>query len=144
MANFQDKLNELVRGEKSAVETYNQILEKFKDDLKSTPLSEMKADHVNAVSSLESRLASEGVEPSSDSGPWGGVAKTVMGTAKIFGDQAALKALKEGEEHGKKLYNELLDCDDLPGDVASMVRDNLLPRQTRHINQIDQLMNQAS
>ena len=142
MANYEEKLNEVVRGEISAVETYNQILEKFQGDTKAAPISDMKNDHNQAVSTLQSKLSTKGQSPSTDSGAWGSVAKTVMGSAKLFGDKAALKALKEGEEHGEKLYNELLSCDDIPQDVAKLVQGDLLPKQHRHIQQIDQLMNQ--
>lgn len=45
--------------------------------------------------------------PVHDSGAWGEWAKLVMGTAKLLGDKAALKALKEGEESGLKEYQDL-------------------------------------
>lgn len=144
MKKFNDKLDEVIRGEKSAIETYDQILEKFKSDIKGQSLADLKNDHVQAVSTLQTRLAIEGERPSESSGPWGGVAKTIMGTAKLFGNASALKALKEGEEHGLKEYKELLACDDLPSDVADIVRDNLLPKQSQHIDRIDELMRQAS
>ncbi|MBC75802.1 MAG: hypothetical protein CME64_07285 [Halobacteriovoraceae bacterium] len=143
MKNYEDKLNEVVRGERSAVETYNQILEKFRGETEVDSISTMKNDHHTAVTNLESKLRATGTEPSQDSGAWGGVAKTVMGTAKLFGDKSALKALKEGEEHGKKLYNELLECDGLPNDIEELVKGQLLPNQQQHIQKIDQLMNRA-
>ncbi|MCO4753746.1 MAG: DUF2383 domain-containing protein [Bacteriovoracaceae bacterium] len=142
MANYEDKLNEVVRGEISAVETYNQILEKFSGDTKAAPISDMKNDHNQAISKLQAKLHTQGETASTDSGAWGTVAKTVMGSAKLFGDKSALKALKEGEEHGEKLYNELLSCNDLPQDVANIVQSELLPKQHQHIQKIDQLMNQ--
>ena len=141
MNNYEDKLNEIVRGERSAVETYNQILEKFSGESEASSITSMKNDHHQAVTNLETKLRATGTTPDKDSGAWGGVAKTVMGTAKLFGDKSALKALKEGEEHCKKLYNELLECDGLPRDVEDLVKGQLLPKQNQHITQIDNLMN---
>jgi hypothetical protein len=51
----------------------------------------------------------------------------------------ALKALKEGEEHGLKDYQEALDDIDLSS--SDLVSNQLIPAQQRHINLLDQLIN---
>jgi hypothetical protein len=62
-----------------------------------------------------------------------------MGAAKLEGDKAALKALKEGEESGLKEYQDVrLDTTmvrRLPGLI-----DNLVARQKTHIRALDELI----
>lgn len=53
-----------------------------------------------------------GGEPATSSGPWGTFAKLVEGGAAAFGDKAALRALEEGEDHGRDDYRrDLADLD---------------------------------
>ena len=74
-----------------------------------------------------------------DSGAWGEWAKLVMGTAKLLGDKAALKALKEGEESGLKEYQDLrLDTTMVPR-LAGLI-DNLVAHQNTHIRALDGLI----
>jgi hypothetical protein len=56
----------------------------------------------------------------------------------LFGDTASLKALKEGEEHGLKDYNEAVN--DVDATSAQFIRNQLIPAQQRHINLLDQLI----
>ena len=57
----------------------------------------MARDHEEAASQLKGMIRQMGGTASDDSGAWGTLTKTVMGTAKLFGDKSALKALKEGD-----------------------------------------------
>ena len=56
----------------------------------------------------------------------------------IFGDTSSLKALKEGEEHGLKDYQEALD--DVDPTSSQLIQNQLIPAQHGHINLLDQLM----
>jgi hypothetical protein len=58
----------------------------------------------------------------------------------VFGNTAALKALKEGEEQGIADYESALDDDDLPADCKQMIQSTLLPRTRAHIPVLDHLM----
>jgi len=135
-------LNSLLRGEMSALETYRQAILKFEAD--SAPglkeLQTLRSDHRDAADALWHHIEGHGAQPAEGSGAWGGWAKLVEGTAKLFGHAAALKALKEGEEHGLKDYQDALEDHDLPADCASLVRDRLLPRQRQHVQVLDRLI----
>jgi uncharacterized protein (TIGR02284 family) len=135
-------LNSLLRGEMSALQTYGQVIEKLKDDNApgSAEFHQLRKDHRDAAEALQRFVAVQGSEPSQDSGPWGAFAKAVTGTAKLFGNTAALKALKEGEEHGVKEYESALEDESLPAEARSLIRDTLLPRQRQHIPTVDRLM----
>ncbi|HMQ10745.1 MAG TPA: DUF2383 domain-containing protein [Oligoflexia bacterium] len=132
-----DNLNEILRGERSALETYVQVLSNTSNESpKTNSLMRSKAEHIEAVQTLKNEISALGGEPSEDSGAWGSWAKTITGTAHIFGDKAALKALKEGEEHGLKLYQNLKN--EFPNHqlTAKMVN-KFIPHQLEHINRIN-------
>jgi uncharacterized protein (TIGR02284 family) len=140
------QLNSLLRGEISAAETYKMAIDKL--DHSNTQaaanvglLKEMQEDHGRAAQLLRQQIRDLGGEPADSSGAWGAWAQTVQGTANLFGDAAALKSLKEGEEHGLKDYQEALD--DVDSQSAGLIQNQLLPVQQRHINLLDQLINSA-
>ncbi|MGH8652957.1 MAG: hypothetical protein ACREYE_12665 [Gammaproteobacteria bacterium] len=62
-----------------------------------------------------------------------------MGTAKLLGDKAALKALKEGEESGLKDYQEVLQDATALGEVKTLIN-GLVAKQLAHIGALDRLM----
>jgi len=61
-----------------------------------------------------------------------------QGVSTLFGQVSALKALKEGEEHGLKDYEEGIDELDLTS--AQLVQNQFIPAQERHIALLDQLI----
>lgn len=124
-----DKLNEFLRGEISAVETYRQALEKLSASPNRTQLEDCRRSHEERVTKLQAQVARSGGRPSEGSGAWGAFAKLVEGGAKVFGEKAAVAALEEGEDHGLKLYRD--DLDDLDPAARQIVTSDLLPAQER-------------
>ena len=141
-----DDLNTCLRSELSAIETYRQALEKFRADYGQhqgfQQLSQMLRDHEDAASRVTALVQQHGGTPSQDSGAWGTWSKTVMGTAKLFGDKAALKALKEGEESGLEEYRDLVQDAATPADVKNAIS-ALMSRQQEHIRTLDTLIDAA-
>ena len=137
-----DQLNSLLRGEISAAETYRMAIDKVADSDKAANaglLREIQEEHGRAAQGIRDRIRELGGEASDSSGAWGVWAKTVQGTMNLFGDASSLKALKEGEEHGLKDYQEALD--DVDATSAQLIQNQLIPAQQRHINLLDQLIN---
>lgn len=135
-------LNSLLRGEMSAIETYRQAIDKLGDrprDPLSDELRSLQRDHRDAADALWHHVEQHGGKPSEGSGPWGAFAKAIEGTAKLLGNTAALKALKEGEEHGLKDYEDALQDENLPDDCQALLR-GLLTRQRAHLEAVDRLM----
>jgi uncharacterized protein (TIGR02284 family) len=132
-----DQLNSLLRGEISAVETYQQAIEKVDDEHASDAkaLRAIAQEHGEDAQTLREAVERLGGEADDSSGPWGTWAKTVQGVAKLFGDASALKALKEGEEHGLKDYREALD--DVDEASRTLITSRLIPNQQRHIATLD-------
>jgi len=138
------QLDSLLRGEISAAETYRMAIEKLGDSSVPTSslslgqLRQMQEDHGRAAQALRDRIRELGGDPSDSSGAWGVWAQTVQGTANLFGDVSALKALKEGEEHGFKDYEEALG--DVDAASRQVIEGQLLPRQQEHISLLDTLI----
>jgi hypothetical protein len=124
-----DHLNSFLRGELSACETYRQALDKIQDMALRPTLEDNLRSHESRVELLRNRIITLGGTPSEGSGPWGAFAKLVEGGAKAFGDTAAIKALEEGEDHGRDDYRR--DLADLDPDTQAWVQTQLLRAQER-------------
>jgi hypothetical protein len=139
-----EALNSCLRSELSAIETYEQALQKnrahYADNVNFERLTQILSDHRDAAAKLRSIIQQQGGTPSSDSGAWGTWSRTVMGAAKLLGDKAALKALKEGEESGLKEYQRV-------GQGAGASTENIVSsfvqRQQAHIDDLDRLIGTA-
>lgn len=123
------QLNSFLRGEISAVETYQQCIDKMDDASVSTQLRQLQASHSTRVTKLQQQIRTLGGTPETDSGVWGSFAKLVEGGAKVFGTSAAIAALEEGEDHGKSDYKG--DLKDLSPTVQQFVRNQLVPEQQK-------------
>lgn len=135
-------LNGLLRGEMSAIETYRQALEKAGTEAGAQDLHRFAKDHRDAADQLWQHVEQHGGKPSEGSGAWGSWAKTVEGTAKLFGNAAALKALKEGEEHGLKDYQSALENKAMAPECLTLIR-GLVAKQSEHIAGLHRLIAQA-
>jgi hypothetical protein len=124
-----ETLNEFLRGEISAVETYRQAL----DTLTSSParirLEQARLSHEQRVERLRREVVRLGGQPVETSGAWGAFARLVEGSAKKLGDKAAIAALEEGEDRGLKLYR--VDIDKLDPRTRAVVQREVLPEQER-------------
>lgn len=134
------KLNEALRGERAAVETYVQALEKVGTDPRADHLRTIRADHMEAVQELKDEIVRLGGKPDDTSGAWGTWAETVMGAAKIFGNTTAVRALREGEEHGEELFKDIAAHDHVGTGVRDLMRSKYIPRQQRHIRSLSLIL----
>jgi uncharacterized protein (TIGR02284 family) len=134
-----DTLNSMLRGELSATETYQQALEKVSKEPEAADLRSIHADHREAANEFRKHVHQFGGKPDQGSGAWGAFAKAVAGSAKIFGETAALKALKEGEEQGISSYEDSLKEPDLPQECRTLIQSTLAQCHA-HITLLDRLM----
>lgn len=138
-------LNKCLRSELSAIETYEQALEKnhaqYSQDAKLKRLAQILKEHREVAARLRSIIEQQGGAPSTDSGAWGAWSKTVMGAAKLLGDKAALKALKAGEESGLKEYERI--AQDGAASTENVVS-SFIGTQQAHIQDLDRLIEDTS
>lgn len=135
-----DTLNKLLRCEIAATETYQQAMAKVGQEPAADALRQIHHEHRAAANTLRQHVHEHGGKPDQDSGSWGAFAKAVAGTAKLFGNAAALKALKEGEERGIQDYENALNDQALPADCRELIRTNLLPQTRSHIPVLDRML----
>ncbi len=133
-------IDSLVRGELSAVETCKQALAKVGREPMAEELLRIEREHEEAVELLIQSLRRNGGEAPKSSGLWGAWSKAVEGTAKIFGGKAAIKALKEGEEHGLHDYEDALEDEVIDPEVKALIRSKLLPQTKAHIPALDRVL----
>jgi hypothetical protein len=140
------QLNSLLRGEISAAETYRMAIDKLiqdgRDPGQVATLRELQRDHIRAASIFRKRIAELGEASDESSGAWGAWAKVAMGTAQLFGDTAALRALKDGEDHGLKELRASVE--NLDTESAELVEKGLIPAQQRHISRVSTLIDLIS
>lgn len=138
-----DALNALLRGELAATETYQQAMEKMTANPINEQLRRIRDEHRTAANTFRKHIHEHGGKPDQDSGVWGAWSKFVEGTAKIFGERAALEALRSGEEQGAGAYKDALESKDLPEDCKSLIRP--MQMQTHeHVSTLNTLMRNKS
>ena len=118
-------LNTLLRGEISAVETYNQAIKHVADE----PIDDLIANrncHRKRVNLLNESIAQHGGSAGATSGMWGSFAKLVENGASLISSKSVIAALEEGEDRGVALYRNPGELD--PSSVL-LVQTVLLPRQ---------------
>lgn len=137
-ADESSQLDDLIRGEMAAVKTYDSALEKVKDTKERKELQKIREDHVTAVEKLKTFATKDINEDTKSAGAWGAFSTAYTGTAKLFGNDAAMKALKQGEEHGVNEYKEALEDDNIKPELKQMIRTQFLPKQQEHIKTLQQ------
>jgi uncharacterized protein (TIGR02284 family) len=134
-----DTLNGLLRGELAATETYQQALTQIDSEHGAQQLAQIRDEHSEAVSLLRKHIREFGGDPETSSGTWGTLVKAVEGTAQLFGNSAALAALKQGEETGLSNYESAVTGDRLPHACKTMITGILVPRTKAHIEALARL-----
>ena len=137
------RLDQYLRGEISAIESFDTVLETLTGRLdnpsQASPdpdeievIRRIRQDHAHQAARLRERIHALEGAPSDDSGVWGLWARTVMSTATLFGPTAQYKALKEGEEYGLSQYRQTLA--DLDEQSLVLVNEMLIPATIEHID----------
>jgi len=124
-----EKLQEFLRGELSAVETYDLAMKGVEHVGIHHTLQEILASHAQRTTQLSEKLRQLGGAPTKSSGAWGTFAKVVQAGADLLGDRVAVSALEDGEDRGLKLYTESLETVDPT--TRRFIETELLPQQQR-------------
>lgn len=136
-----DVCNELLRGERSAIETYNMAIKKHGDNPRLDELRRIRDEYQLAVGVLERNVREMGGEPDDDSGAWGMFAKAVQGSANLFGSESAVESLERGEKKGLSDYEDALENDDVMINCKDLFRTELIPKIRHHIETLERLEN---
>lgn len=131
------QVDKLIRGEISAVESFDTVMNKVKDIGEVNELAQIRQDHQRAVETLKHFAEGDELDKTQSSGPWGTFTTAFAGGASLFGDKAAIAALKMGEQHGLNEYREALADDGVRAEVKELIRTELIPCQERHLALIE-------
>ena len=134
-----DVCNSLLRGELSAVETYEQAIKKFEGESEVTLLTEMRMSHQQSLQRLHDNVVEMGGAPTTDSGAWGTFANSIQAAAGLFGENAALSSLIQGEQHGIRDYESALENEDVMPECKDFIRTELLPRTKINLTTLEAL-----
>lgn len=123
------KLQECLRSELSAAETYELALKSVTHVGLHRTLQEILVSHSRRTTLLRDKIAGIGAEVPTDSGVWGAFAKVFQIGADLLGDRLAIAALEEGEDRAVELYTkDLAECD---ARTRKIIDTELLPEQRR-------------
>jgi hypothetical protein len=123
-----DALNELLRGELSAVESYDKAILALGDEPNvSGNLRECRASHEARADRLSRAILQVGGEPARAPGAWGPFAKVIAGGARTLAWETVIRTLEQGEDHGLKDYKDALPRLDLG--LQRLVSSELYPQQ---------------
>lgn len=125
-----EALNELLRGELSAVESYDKAIPAVDDEPRvRADLLECRASHASRAQRIREAVLQVGGEPASNSGPWGLFARSISGGARALGWKTVVSTLEEGEDHGLKEYKDALPR--LDAGLQHLISNELYPQQVR-------------
>lgn len=129
-----ETLDSLLRGELSAVGSYDRAIAGFEGQPAAADLHHIRDGHAAAVAVLREHVARCGGAPADTSGTW------ATFPAQSLGPAATLKALREGEMHAVSEYEAALAGDALDADARNAIRTVLLPRCREHVVELDRVM----
>ncbi len=140
--NEMTQMDDLIRGERAAVKTYDTVLADLKAGSERERLMAIRTDHQAAVDRLSKYVVGKPdlAEDAGSAGVWGGFATAWTKGAKLFGNEAALRALKQGEEHGISEYKEALNDDSFDKGLKAQIKNEMLPKQQKHIETLKTFM----
>jgi hypothetical protein len=124
-----DGLNDCLRAELAACETYGLALEHADRAEVAEQLREIRENHRLRAALLTEFMRTRGVDPVTSGGVWGAFAKLVQRGANLFGDKTAVSALEEFEDHGLRCYADVIRGDNV--EIRRLVETELLPKQQR-------------
>lgn len=140
-----EALNGLLRGEISAIETYQQSIGKFTQPEHrnlANVLTRIRDEHGRSADVLRERVLAHGGTPSEGAGVWGVFANLIEGAAKLFGPQTALAALKQGEMYGNEQYEKAVGKAEISPECRFLIRNDLMPKCQQHVTTLEQLIAQ--
>lgn len=142
---FQNKIvneaiNEIIRGEMGAIESYERILKHVDEDKYTEELNLFLVDHKNSLDYWRNESHRLGCELESYTGIWDKVVGGLVETTSLLGNIPALIAIRESESSGLSMYERLKNSDILKTDHHEAIRKVYIPRQKRHINFLNKMI----
>lgn len=127
----------LLKGQLAAVESYDQVINRFEDPHLVADLEAIREDHIQAKAILREKVEQLGGPSVESPGPW--CACAAADEARLS-PVTALAALHQGEEQAVIEFENSLKIDGLDADCKNLIRTKLLPGSRTHVAELDRLM----
>ncbi|MEP7123432.1 MAG: DUF2383 domain-containing protein [Byssovorax sp.] len=124
-----EKLQELLRSEMSAVETYELALKSVTHVGLHRTLQEILVNHSRRIPQLREKIVGMNGEAPTSTGVWGAFAKVFQAGADMLGDRTAIAALEDGEDKSVALY--ATDMAGVDAKTRKFIENELAPEQNR-------------
>jgi hypothetical protein len=124
-----EQLNGFLRSELAAVETYTQALRGRSAFSAKTELSLCQRSHEMRAEALKGKIASLGGDPAPTSGLWGAWERAIEAGAVALGENVAIAALEQGEDHVLAGYRK--EIPKLDPELRTFFETMVLPEEER-------------
>lgn len=131
-----DICNKLLRDERSAVETYREVLQKFPNEPGIHEFAALLDDHKIAIRDLELQVLYMGGEPARRSHEWNRIHSSIKNSGDLFGDDSVVKALRTAEERILNDYRQTIDDENLLPECLRLCSARLIPLTGSHIQKL--------
>lgn len=136
-----DAIGEIMQRELAAIEAYKNVIKGVSQDPHTFRLHQFQLNHRDALQYWKKEASVTGKIEAGSVRVWQKVVECFVGVTKLLGEKAALVSLKKGEEYCLQKYNSLVDSDLLSPLQKAYIKDTFIPRQKRHIEAIERLIN---
>jgi bacterioferritin len=136
-----NELNAFLKGEHMAIDSYERYIEKIKDTNIKEELQNIQKDHKLHATIIGERILNLGGHPVNGVGLTGKVAEvaSVVKDIGLKGTTAILKEVKNGEDNGIKMAQEIVKGD-LDNDSMTMIN-SILDDDRQHLSMLDNIIN---
>ncbi len=136
-----DRLNTLLRGELSAVETYELALREFEFDADTTAsLRDCLRSHLRRSETLRHIICRQGGVPSDVFGIWGSLAGVLEMPPQARSRSSVIEALHRGETYARRDYEGEADQGALSKPVRVLLGTQLAPEQRRTLASVTRVL----
>ena len=133
--------NKLLRGELSAVQTYEMAIKRHPALARAFDLDRISNEHRRSVCLLIAVVREMGGEPALNFGTWGVFANSAQSVTNFLGAKAMVESLRQGEEQGRNDYEDALDGENTNESLKTLIRTELLTSVENHIISLERLQN---
>ncbi len=133
-------IDEILKGEIAAVESYEFIYDKVKTTQEIDILRKIHSEHVEEVEYWRQELIRDALLPQEHSGDIGMLAKSLLSALHIIGLKGSLYVLKQGEDLGLRIYHSKITSPLLNPIQRRHIQEVSIPNQEKHLFKLRQML----
>jgi len=137
------RVAELLREERAASDVYEHALDLMLLPHQYDELRRIRLDHCDAADCLKRFVLNDEI-PDVSPGGWLVLSRAVNGVEKLYGRQATIKTIQDGEQLA---IHDMLEClrdYDMPEQCKTIIKSTMLPQAMEHVKRLEQIMQERS